>query len=92
MKKKYTIDYKGFIADWRCRWIEAPKDIHKGKIWKPLEVTVPEPWSENAKYSIKTAKFKFYMITNDGKDKYRYLLTKELLSLLNKYEHEVENN
>lgn len=92
MKKEYTIDYKGFISDWRCRWIEVPKDIRKGKVWKPLEVTVPEAWTENATYSIKTAKYRFFMIVEDSKEKYRYLLTKELLSLLSKHEHEIKDD
>lgn len=89
MKKQYTIDYQGFISDWRCRWIEVPKDIRKGKIWKPYEIAVPEPWSEAAVYSIKTAKYRFFMIVEDGQTKYRYLLNNELISLLSKYDHEV---
>ena len=89
MKKEYAIDYKGFIADWRCRWVETPQDIRKGKIWRPFAVTVPEPWSETSTYSIKTAKFRFFMIVDDGKNQYRHLLDKELLSLINKYEHEI---
>ena len=94
MKKEYTIDFKSFIADWRCRWIETPKDIRKGKIWKPLEITVPEPWSETSTYGIKTAKFRFFMIVDDGKNQYRHLLDKEVLSLLNKHTHEeyIEEN
>lgn len=87
MKKEYTIDYKGFITDWRCKWIETPKDIRKGKIWKPYEITVPEPWSETATYCIKTAKFKFFMVIDDGDEKYRYFLNKELISLLSRYDH-----
>lgn len=92
MKKEYTIDYKGFISDWRCRWIEAPKDIRKGKVWKPFEIAVPEPWSKTVTYSIKTAKFKFFMVVDDGNRQYRYLLNNELISLLSKYNHEIAQN
>lgn len=88
MKKEYRIDYKGFIADWRCRWIEVPKDIRKGKVWKPYDIAVPEPWSPTATYRLKTAKYLFFMIVEDDDKQYRYLLEKELLSLLNKYTHE----
>ena len=92
MKKEYAIDFKSFIADWRCRWIEIPKDIRKGKIWKPYAISVPDPWSSTAIYSIKTAKFKFFMVVDDGKEKYRYLLNKELISLLSKYDREIMQN
>ena len=84
MKNQYTIDYKSFISDWRCRWIETPKDVRRGKLWKPLGITVPEPWSETAIYSIKMAKHQFFMVVQDGDEQYRYLLDKDLMSLLNK--------
>lgn len=92
MKKEYTIDYKSFITDWRCRWIETPKDIRRGKIWKPYEISVPDPWSETATYSIKTAKFRFFMVVDDGQVKYRHLLNNELISLLSKHDHEITQN
>lgn len=92
MKKEYTIDYKGFIADWRCRWVEVPKDIRKGKIWKPYDISVPDYWSETAIYKIKTAKYLFFMTVEDGDERYRYHLDKELLSLLDKYTHEEYTN
>lgn len=86
MKKEYITDYKGFITDWRERYIEVPKDIRRGKIWKPIDVTIPEPWSENATYSIKIAKYLFFLIVDYGDEKYRYQLNKELISLLCKHE------
>ena len=89
MKKEYKIDYKGFISDWRCRWIETPKDIRKGKIWKPFEITVPDPWSETATYSIKMGRNRFFMVVENEEGKFRHLLDRELLRLLSKYEHEV---
>lgn len=89
MKKEYKIDYKGFINDWRCRWIETPKDIRKGKIWKPYDISVPDPWSKSTIYSIKTAKFRFFMVVDDGQIKYRYLLNNELISLLSKHDHKI---
>ena len=92
MKKECTIDYKGFISDWRRKWIEVPKDIRHGKIWKPYEVTVPEPWSETANYAIKTAKYQFFMIVKDNGIQYRYLLSKDLMSLLDKYTIDVSDN
>ena len=85
MKNQYTIDYKSFISDWRHRWIETPKDIRRGKLWKPLELTVPDPWSETAIYSIKMAKHQFFMVVQDGDEQYRHLLDKDLMSLLDKY-------
>lgn len=85
MKNQYTIDYKSFISDWRCRWIEVPKDIRRGKIWKYYDISVPDEWSSDNTYSIKMAKQHFFLIVDDGNEQYRYLLTRELLSLLNKY-------
>ena len=87
MKKEYITDYKSFISEWRERYIEVPKDIRKGKIWKPIDVAIPEPWSENAIYSIKTAKYKFFMVVDYGDEKYRYQLNNELISLQCKHEH-----
>ena len=87
MKKEYITDYKSFITDWRERYIEVPKDIRKGKIWKPIDVAIPDPWSENAIYSIKTAKYKFFMVVDCGDEKYRYQLNNELISLQCKHEH-----
>ena len=87
MKNQYTIDYKSFISDWRHRWIETPKDIRRGKIWKPFDIAVPDPWSENAIYSIKTAKYQFFLVVDYGEEKYRYQLNKELISLLSKHDH-----
>ena len=92
MKNQYTTDYKSFISDWRHRWIEMPKDIRRGKLWKPLELTVPEPWSETAIYSIKMAKHQFFMVVQDGDEQYRYLLDKELMSLLDKYTIDESDN
>lgn len=86
MKKEYITDYKGFITDWRERYIEVPKDIRKGKIWKPYDIAIPDPWSENAIYSIKTAKYKFFMVVDYGDEKYRYQLNNELISLQCKHE------
>lgn len=82
MKNQYTIDYKSFISDWRCRWIETPKDIRRGKIWKPYDISVPDEWSSDNTYSIKMAKQHFYLIIDEETEHYRYLLTKELLTLL----------
>lgn len=92
MKNQYTIDYKSFISDWRCRWIETPKDIRRGKIWKPYDISVPNEWSSKVVYSIKLAKQHFYLIIDEGTEQYRYLLTKELLSLLNKYTIDESDN
>lgn len=92
MKNQYTIDYKSFISDWRHRWIEVPKDIRRGKLWKPHELTVPDPWSETAIYSIKMAKHQFFMVVQDGNEQYRYLLDKDLMSLLNKYTIDESDN
>lgn len=92
MKKEYTIDYKGFITDWRYRWIEVPEDIRYGKIWKPYEVTVPKPWSETASYTIKMAKHQFFMVVVNNNEQYRYLLSKDLMSLLNKYTIDESDN
>lgn len=92
MKNDRTIDYRSFIVDWRCRWIEVPKDIRKGKVWKPLEITVPDPWSETASYTIKMAKHQFFMVVKDGDEQYRYLLGKELMSLLDKYTVDASDN
>ena len=82
MKNQYTIDYKSFISDWRHRWIEVPKDIRRGKIWKHYDISVPNEWSSKVVYSIKLAKQHFYLIIDEGTEQYRYLLTKELLTLL----------
>lgn len=92
MKKEYAIEYRDFITDWRYRRIEVPKDIRKGKVWKPLEITVSDPWSETASYTIKMAKHQFFMVVKDGDEQYRYLLSKELLSLLNKYTIDESDN
>ena len=92
MKNQYTIDYKSFISDWRHRWIETPKDIRRGKLWKPLELTVPDPWSETAIYSIKMAKHQFFMLVQDGDEQYRHLLDKDLMSLLNKHTIDESDN
>lgn len=92
MKKECTIDYKGFITDWRYRWIEVPEDIRYGKIWKPYEVTVPKPWSETASYTIKMAKHQFFLVVVDNNEQYRYLLSKDLMSLLNKYTVDESDN
>ena len=82
MKNQYTIDYKSFISDWRHRWIETPKDIRRGKIWKHYDISVPDEWSTDNTYSIKMAKQHFFLIVDVGTEQYRYLLTKELLTLL----------
>lgn len=92
MKNQYTTDYKSFISDWRHRWIEVPKDIRRGKLWKPLELTVPDPWSETAIYNIKMAKHQFFMVVQDGDEQYRYLLDKDLMSLLNEYTVDESDN
>lgn len=89
MKNQYTIDYKSFISDWCHLWIETPKDIRQGKIWKPHDISVPDEWSSSSNYSIKMAKHQFFLIIDN---KYRYLLNKELLSLLNKYTIDESNN
>lgn len=82
MKNQYTIDYKSFISDWRHRWIETPKDIRRGRTWKPYDISVPDEWSSGNTYSIKMAKQHFFLIVNSENEQYRYLLTKELLTLL----------
>lgn len=82
MKNQYTIDYKSFISDWRHRWIETSKDIRRGKTWKPYDISVPDEWSTDNTYSIKMAKQHFFLIVDNGNEQYRYLLTKELLTLL----------
>ena len=87
MKKEYAIDYKGFITDWRERYIEVPKDIRKGEIWKGFDIIIPDPWSEDAKYSIKPANHRFFMIMDYGEEKYRYQLNSELIRLLCKNKH-----
>lgn len=87
MKKEYITDYKNFITEWRERYIEVPKDIRKGKIWKPYDFTVPEPWSESAIYSIKPANHHFFMIVDYGDEKYRYQFNNELIRLLCKHDH-----
>lgn len=92
MKNQYTIDYKSFISDWRHRWIEVPKDIRRGKIWKHYDISVPDEWSSENTYSIKTAKQHFFLIVDNGNEQYRYLLTKELLSLLDKYTIDESDN
>lgn len=92
MKKEYAIDYKGFITDWRCRWIETPKDIRNGKNWKPYEITVPEPWSSNVEYNIRTAKYQFFLVVKNDDEQCRFLLNKELISLLENYTTDEANN
>lgn len=87
MKKEYITDYKSFISDWRERYIEVPKDVRRGKIWKPFNIAVPDPWSEDAKYNIKPANHQFFMIVDYGDEKYRYQLNNELIRLLCKNEH-----
>lgn len=87
MKKEYITDYKNFITEWRERYIEVPKDIRRDKIWKPIDIAIPDPWSENAIYSIKPAKHHFFMIVDYGDEKYRYKLNNELIRLLGKHDH-----
>ena len=82
MKNQYTIDYKSFISNWRHRWIETSKDIRRGKTWKPYDISAPDEWSSDNTYSIKMAKQHFFLIVDNGNEQYRYLLTKELLTLL----------
>ena len=92
MKREYTIDYKSFITIWRCKWIEVPKDVRKGKIWKPYDVTVPDPWSSDTEYCIRTAKYRFFLVVKEDDKQCRYLLNKELISLLESCTTDEANN
>lgn len=85
MTNEYVIDYKGFITEWRRRRVETPKDIRRGKVWKPYDISVPDSWSETAGYRIKMSKYQFFMIVMEDDEQYRYLLNKDLMSLLEKY-------
>lgn len=88
METEYRMntDYKGFIKDWRERYLETIKDQRKNGKWVAVDVTVPDEWSETAEYRVKMFKFGLYMIVKDKGEEYRYRLHREILSVLYKHE------
>ena len=87
MKNEYALDYKGFITDWRCRWIETVIDIRKNNKWVPNKITIPNKWNRSANYRVRKFKSGFYMVVEDGDKMYRYLLDKHIMKLMDNHTH-----
>lgn len=90
MSRVTKTDYKGFIKDWRERSIETIKDKRINSKWVAVDVTVPDEWDSAAEYRVKMFKHGLYLIVKNRGEECRYQLHKEILSVLYKYEYEVE--